>query len=53
MWNEKEDRYDIVFWNQQKEEYLQENLTHTNMFAELESEANCNEEEEYGAEDNI
>ena len=33
-WNEKEDRDDIAFWEQQKVEYLEENPTHLGIFAE-------------------
>ena len=44
-WNEKEDRDDIMFWDQQKKVYLEDNPTHTEMFTELESELGNNGEE--------
>ena len=34
----------MVFWDQQKKEYLDENPTHTGIFDELEAEASDNEE---------
>ena len=37
-WNEKKDRDDILFWDQHKKVYLEENPTHPEMFTELESE---------------
>ena len=32
--SEDDDQDDIDFWDQQKEEYLKENPSHTNLFAE-------------------
>ena len=43
-WNEKEDRDNIFFWDQQKKEYLEENPTHAEMFAELETVPSDDEE---------
>ena len=34
-WSEEEDRDDVEFWNQQKEEYLEQNPSHTGMFDDL------------------
>ena len=44
-WNEKEDRDDIMFWEQQEKVYLEENPTHAEMFTELESELRNKDEE--------
>ena len=37
-WIEKEDWDDIMFWDQQKKVYLEDNPIHAEMFTELESE---------------
>ena len=44
-WNEKEGRNDALFWDHQKKQYLEENPTHAQMFAEFEAEAE-NEDED-------
>ena len=33
-WREEEDQDDLEFWNKMKEDYLQQNPTHTLMFDE-------------------
>ena len=45
-WNAKEDQDDLVFWESQKRDYLQQNPNHTGMFEELETSANAAEVEE-------
>ena len=49
-WSEEEDRDDLEFWNQQKNEYLQQNPTHTLMFDEA-FEADANEKLPDGSEE--
>ena len=49
-WSEEEDRDDLEFWNQQKNEYLQQNPTHTLMFDEG-FEADANEKLPDGSEE--
>ena len=44
-WNEKEERDDIMFWDQQKKLYMQENPTHAQMITELESDLGNKDEE--------
>ena len=34
-WSKEEDRDDVEFWSQQKEEYLKQNPSHTGMFDDL------------------
>ena len=38
LWSEDDDRDDIEFWVQQKEEYLKENPSHANMFIDVNEE---------------
>eukprot|EP00956_Cyclotella_meneghiniana_P012601 scaffold17909_cov49-Cyclotella_meneghiniana.AAC.1 len=33
LWNEDDDRDDVQFWAEQKEEYLKENPSHTSFFS--------------------
>ena len=36
MWSENDDRNDVQFWKDQKEEYLEDNPSHASMFIEQE-----------------
>ena len=48
-WSGKEDRDDLVCWDQQKREYLEENPTHSVFVDELEEEAKAAEGEKDSA----
>ena len=44
LWSDDDDRDDVAFWDQQKEEYLNENPSHKAMFAGEEEDDNDGEE---------